>query len=291
MLVLALSLTVFLAACSDDDDDDEDPGSGTIVFLTNGEDFIREGFTTVDGYDISFDNFYINVYGPTAFQVAESASDDDDDDDTTEERASSLIPQHAGHDHSEIGEGTAHVSLTGDYFVDLAQGSAPAELGSIEDVAVGNYNYLNFTVRPATSDSEELVDGYEGFSIVMIGQAVTGTTTIDFEIKLTEEMSFINCGPVADNAGVVANGGEATVDLTFHSDHIFGDYETIGEEDSVNGISIGFGPFAALAVDGTANLTQEDLAAGFEASIYTKFIEAVKTLGHTGEAHCYLSED
>jgi hypothetical protein len=290
MTALAISMSVFFAACADDDDDDDvaadAAGSGTLIFVTNGEEFIRDGFVAVDGWDISFDHFYVNLYGPTAFQVAET-----EDETEAAEKLARLAPQHAGHDHSEIDDGEAHESLLGDYFVDLAQGSEAAELGRIEGVAVGNYNYLNFTIRPATADSAGLVAGYEGYSIIMVGQATTDTTVVDFEIKLTEELPFIDCGPVADYAGVVEDGGEATVELTFHSDHVFGDQETIGEEDSVNDIAVGFGPFAELAVDGTADLTQDDLQTGMEAAIYQKLIEAFETLGHTGEAHCYLSED
>jgi len=278
-LVMAIGalFVLLIPACSGDDDDDDDDdsvGSGTLIFTANGEEFVREGFTSMDGWDLLFNNLYLNISGPTAYQEVE-------------EESGGMDPLHAGHPHDDIPEGAAHEALTGAFFVDLTLGDGPTELGRVEGAAAGNYNRLNFDIVHVDSESDGYIADHEGFSIVLIGTADKGEDHIDFTIRFTEEMRYINCGP-NDDVGVVADGGEGTAEATFHFDHVFGDEgEDPGEEHGVNEIALGFDPLAALAEEGVLDVTQDELGAGLlTGADYNTLIDALRTIGHSGEAHC-----
>lgn len=289
ILILLICLPVaFLLACeekTDDDDEDSDSGEGTLEFYANGEEFIRDGFVGKTGWDIQFDNFYVNVLGPTAFQVAvdELTLNDSNSPECDEDTYS---PLHAGHPHEDIPEGSAHEALTGEYWLDLHEGVDRQLIGTVADAPVGNYNYVNFAmIQKADGD-------YPNYSIVMIGDATKDTETVQFTIKLNEEMLFSSCHQEVDdeNAGVVAKGGTGSVELTFHSDHLFGDYESLDDPDSVNPGATGFQPFADLAESGILDIDQNEMKSQLSTDDYTTFIAALRTLGHSGEGHCGYSE-
>lgn len=277
MLVLLLCMGL-VAGCGDSNETNDEGQTGSLVFTLNAEDFVRDGFVTEDNWRIDFDHVYINIQGPTAYQVAE-------------ETAVEARFKHAGHPHADIAEGTAHEALTGEFFVDGHQGPDPIPLAEVEDAAIGNYNYLNFNIIKATSASEGLVEDYEGYSVVMIGTAKNNDSgdEVAFNIKLTEEMNYISCGPHPENIGVVDVDGQGEAQATFHFDHIFGDHEEgpadTTDEEAINYLAIGFGPFAALAADGVLDVSQADLQSMPE---YDRFRDALLTLGHSGEAHCHL---
>ena len=270
---IVLMLTVILTGCGAS----EDQGPvGTLVFTANGEDFVREGFVSEDGWAIEFERVNINVFGPTAYQVIEEPQ---------------LIPalRHGGHPHEEIPEGAAHVSLAGDLFLSLKQPTF--ELGQIADAPIGNYNRLAFTVRPAPADAQGLEQEHLGSSIVLQGTASLADETIAFSIRFDEEMAYSACGPNGE-AGVLAEGGRAEAQLTFHFDHIFGDQEEgpadPEDPETVNQVAIGFGPFADLAETGQLDVDQQALGERMTGATYLQLIEAVRTLGHSGEGHCHL---
>lgn len=270
---IALMLTIVLAGCGTA----EDQGPiGTLVFTANGEDFVRDGFVSEDGWAIEFEQVYVNVFGPTAYQVVEEPQ---------------LVPglRHGGHPHEDIPNGAAHVSLTGDMFLSLKQ--ATFELGQDADAPIGNYNRLAFTVRPAPADAQDLEQEHLGSSIVLLGTASLADETIAFRMRFEEEMAYSACGPNGE-AGVLAEGGQAEAQLTFHFDHIFGDFEEGPAEpedpETINYIAIGFGPFAELAEDGQLDVDQQALSERMSGATYLQLIEAVRTLGHSGEGHCHL---
>lgn len=273
LLVVLLPGMIQLAGCGS-----EDTGpTGTLRFTANGEDFVREGFVSEDQWNIQFEAVYVNVFGPTAWQAV------------LDDRQ--LTPLHGGHPHGSIPDGTAHVALTGEYFLSLKQ---PAfEIGLVEQAPIGNYNQLNFTIRPATNDAHGFVPEYLSNSIVMIGQATRAEQTIDFTIQFSEELHWESCGPNAD-AGILAKNGQAEAQMTFHFDHIFGDAlegpADTRDENTVNYVAIGFGPFASLAQDGSLDLDQADLQTNLEPAVFDKIMTAIKTLGHSGEGHCHLVE-
>jgi hypothetical protein len=57
-----LILVMVLAGC---------PGkaTGTLEFYANGEDFVRQGFVSKDGWSIQFDHVYITLDGIAAYQT------------------------------------------------------------------------------------------------------------------------------------------------------------------------------------------------------------------------------
>jgi hypothetical protein len=252
---------------------------GTVIFTANGEGFVREGFVSEDGWRIDFDAVYANVYGPTAYQVAEQ-----------EQALTGMGLRHGGHPHDDIPEGAAHVSLTGEYFLAL---KAPTfEVGRVTDAPIGNYNRLAFTIQPATDQAGSLVEEHQGQSIVLQGLATKdGADDVQFTIRFDEEMAYSGCGPNGD-AGVLAEGGEAESQMTFHFDHIFGDFEEgpadPDDPNTINAVAIGFGPFAALAEDGVLDIDQATLGEQMNGAVFQQLVDALRTLGHTGEAHCHL---
>ena len=285
--LLLLVPVLFLASCeeSDDDDDDSVSGTGSLEFYANGEEFIRNGFVGKTGWDIRFDHFFVNVSGPTAIQVAVEELTAPPTESVPENNAA-CSPLHAGHPHEDIPVGSAHEALTGEYWLDLHEGADRQLVDTIANAPAGNYNYINFAMT-------QKIDGdYPGYSIVMIGTATKDAETVQFTIKLDEQMTLTGCHQELDdeNAGVVAKGGIGSVEMTFHSDHLFGDYESLDDPDSVNPGAIGFQPFADIATGGLLDIDQDQMQSQMSTDDYTTFIAALHTLGHSGEGHCEYSE-
>lgn len=222
--------------------------AGTIIFTANGEDFVRQGFIDKTGWEISFDNVFVNIADPTAY-----------------------MPEADG----------AEAVLKGNYWIDLAAGDEnadPITIGKVEDVKAGNYQSLKFKLRTGKEGT------YAGFSIVMTGTASKKGDTKRFFIKLNEEILFDGKeGYVGDNIkGILKAGGSTSVEMTFHFDHIFGDIEAPAD-DHINTGSVGFEFFNEYAKAGMVDITQDELKSAGEYSILIKSIE---TLGHLGEGHC-----
>jgi hypothetical protein len=285
-----------LAAGCGDDATTEEAKTGTLKFLMNGEGFSRDGFVSEDGWRVDFDHVYVTVEGPTAFQVAVDLTETE-----TDALSSALtrldgdyeapLLKHAGHPHAAIPEGSAHEALLGTYQRDVHQGPDLPEIGRAIEAPIGNYNYLNFDLVPATAQTDGLAAGTEGTSLLLVGKAVKDARTVTFTLRFTESFAWTSCGPHPDAPGVVAEGGTGQVELTFHLDHIFGD---AGEgpadptdEDTVNHGAIGFAPFLALAEGDVIDATQAALSALPE---YERLLAALATLGHYGEGHCNLAE-
>ena len=253
---------IVLGGCDAGTEEAEMP-TGTLVFTVNGEDFAREGFVSEDGWRVDFDHVWVHVVGPTAYQVVEEVNQ-------------ALLVLHAGHPHAEIPEGAARVALDDSFRIDVHQGDGPLELGAVDDAPIGNYNRLSFQLMPDDTGS-----------LVFEGVATKDEQELPFTIRIDAALDFTACGPHPDEKGVLAEGATAEVEATLHFDHIFGDAQEGPAEpedpETVNAVAIGFGPFAALAVDGSVDLGQQDLEAMPE---WEQLQEALLTLGHTGEAHC-----
>lgn len=300
------SVLIMSAGC-DDDDSGNSSGSGTVVFTANGEGFVDEGFTSEDGWDIQFDHVYVNIEGPTAYQIAEESGE-------------SQFAAHAGHPHEEIPEGAAHVALAGEYFVDLkreASGASVFEIGRVNNAAVGNYNYLNFNLRNVHTTGKGAVTpcsvlqggdttqpfDYEGYCLVLIGVATypsdgPATTTVNFTIKFDQQMAYSGCGPQEDidedgnRDGILRSGGAAKTQITFHFERLFGDFRDTGvvgenppDPDYVNFWGIGFSPFAELG-GATLDIDSDDMNSGMTPHVYFHLYATLKTLGHLGESSC-----
>jgi hypothetical protein len=227
----------------------EEPGS--IMFTANGEDFVRRGFVDKQGWRIRFEELYINIAEPTAY----------------------------------VPDGNEQVVLAGVHWVDLAEGDAEAEpvvLGTVNKVDPANYQSLRFALKRASGGP------YAGSSIVMIGSAERQGVQVPFTIRLNEEMVFDGPeGYVGEELkGLLQPGSTTEVEMTFHFDHVFGDYEA-GKEDHINTGSVGFDFFYPFAQDGVVDVRQEDLQ---DAEGYRSLVGALWTLGHLGEGHCEVSE-
>ncbi len=291
----AFLLFLLLASACDGSDsdpaaDDDDDGSHpeTLVFTLNAGDRVRDGFDSKDSWHLEFDHVYINLQGPTAFQVEQDLTEGNESDDVEATRLTAKLV-HAGHPHAEIPDGTANEALLGEFFMDGAKGENPSELGRVEDVPIGNYNYMNFNILPAGSQSEGLVADYEGYSLVLIGTASNNEdhTLVAFKLMLTETLEFTSCGPHQETEAVVAEGGEGTAEIALRFETLFGDKEEGSaepeDEDAVNSIAIGFDPFAALATDGSLTMTQTELQAMPE---YSSFLDALRSIGSYGHSPC-----
>jgi len=223
-------------------------GLGKIVFTANGEDFVRKGFIDKNGWHISFDKLFVNIVNPTAY-----------------------IPVEDGRE----------VVLEGSYWTDLAAGGPDAEpivLGEVHDVPPGNYQSLRFGIGRKESGE------YEGYSIVMVGEASGEGRVVPFVIKVDEEMDFDGKeGYVGEELkGLLPPGGGTEVEMTFHFDHLFGDIEA-PPDDHINTGSVGFDFFRKFEKNGRVDVSQQEMK---RAEGYATLIRAVWTLGHLGEGHC-----
>ncbi|NJN66630.1 MAG: DUF4382 domain-containing protein [Chloroflexaceae bacterium] len=236
--------------------------TGTLQVRANGEDFIRQGFVSKDGWSIRFDHVYLTLADITAYQAD---------------------PPYDAHTGGEI-QATTSVNLPGPYLVDLAEGDENAEpiLVATGAAPAGRYNALSWKMVRATEGAAS------GAVIVMEGTAEKDATTITFRIALDQEQEQ-RCGDYVgdERKGFLAAGEVADLEATFHFDHLFGDAET-PMEDSLNADALGFGPLAALAEDGTLHIDQATFMIALASEDYAK-IEHLH-LAHVGEGHCFAVE-
>ena len=115
-------------------------------------------------------------------------------------------------------------------------------------------------------------------------------------------LAWSSCAWVGDgHPGVVTTSGTGNIEMTFHSDHIFGDAEAGAD---LNDFAPGFAPFAELAIedescgpgeDRCVIATDEELYEGWfdlrntdpeMEYVYGMLIYSLGTVGHCGEGHC-----
>jgi len=332
------------AACSSDDPVVENAETGTVDFYANGEDFIRLPFVSKDGWEIAFDHFFVNLFGPTAIQGEEESTSQ-----TSSVQASlgGARILHAGHPHTGIAAGGVHAALVGDYLVDLHQTPLAPEddrtrvgtvahadgLGNL--VYTGNYNTVNFNIKPVeitggkytgtcpamdSGECEASAQAMQLYSLRMAGTAtcvddsfcvpgeVVGFDILLLPLLLGEDpemcgMAWSSCTWVGEpeNPGLVVKNGVGWVEMTFHSDHIFGNGEE--PDPDLDDFAPGFAPFAAIAGAADCNPGEDrcivanqaelrvawDAAAGAEPELqyaYGMLIYSLGTIGHCGEGHC-----
>jgi len=228
--VVALSvLTIILAGCTGGG------ATGKLQLYANGEDFVRQGFVSKDGWSINFDHVYITLSDITAYQTD---------------------PPYDPHSGADI-DGKVEVPLDKVYTVDLAEGdenALPILVDEVLDAPAGHYNAIYWRMAKATSGPAN------GYSLVAIGAAEKDGQTIDFTINIEEECEYC-CGEYVgdERKGILEEGGTADLEMTFHFDHIFGDAET-PLDDELNLAAVGFDPFAEGAEAGTViNMTEMHL--------------------------------
>ncbi|MBP0020926.1 MAG: DUF4382 domain-containing protein [Cyanobacteria bacterium SBLK] len=265
--ILAIATPLAFVGCSSSQSSSETntpvttDEKGILQLVANGEDFVRQGFTTKDGWQITFDNVFVTLADVTAYQ-----SD----------------PPYNPESDKAIANQTKVILLEGQKIVDLAEGDAKADLVLVAEVEAkaGMYNALTWKVVKAKNGE------VESQAILLKGQAEKAGKMIDFEIAFDKELEY-SCGEfVGDKRkGVVKNSKTSQIETTFHFDHIFGDAEAAAD-DRINMSSIGFDPFAALTEDSQLDIDLNTLKERLDAETYQTLEFAIVGLGHVGEGHC-----
>lgn len=233
---------------------------GTLIFTANGEEFIREGFICKDGWALSFDHAYVTLTSISAFQTDPPFDTDMgwEVDDVTRARA----------------------DLPGVYTVDLAEpGADPALVGEAEAVPAGRYNAIYWEMVRAPDGPSE------GCVVLLIGTAEKDGETIGFSLGLDREVAYLGGEYVGEERkGILPAGGSAVMEMTFHFDHLFGDFNEDPDAE-INTGALGFGPLAALAVDGALEVSLSELETFLTEGDYALLLAVMTHLAHVGEGH------
>lgn len=246
---LTLLIVAFvLSACSAE--------TGTLRFDANGEDFVRQGFVSKDGWRIDFERVAITLDEIIAYKT-----------DPPYDASTGISPE---------GDSVAVAEML---TIDLAEGgedAPPLAVGSVE-AETGQYNALSW----------QMVNGDDGVTLHINGTASKADSTIDFDFAITDEYSYM-CGEYVgdERIGFVDPDETGRIEMTFHFDHIFGDADTEPDE-ALNAGALGFDPLAALATDGSLQMTQAELEQRLSAEHVTILRDTLATLGHVGEGHCF----
>ncbi len=251
---LLLILLYVLVACSNAAEE-----TGTLEIRANGEDFVRNGFVSKDGWQIDFENVFVSLEDVTAYRT-----------DPAFDAATGEMPDG---DSLSIGSQT----------VDLAEGDASADpilLATLEDATVGQYNAVSWTMNGSA----------ENGSVRLVGTAQKDGATVPFDMTIEQDFAYA-CGEYVGDGrkGFVNADGTGDVELTFHFDHVFGDADS-PMDDSLNVGALGFQPLADAANGGELTATQSELEGMLSAEDYETLMDTLATLGHVGEGHCYEME-
>ena len=238
---------------------------GALQFHANGEDFVRQGFVSKDGWAITFDHVYITLSEIEAYQTD---------------------PPYDPHAGSAV-NAKKKAGLAGTHTVDLATGDEDADpilVGQVADAPAGHYNAVHWRMVRGDSGPSE------GYAIAIAGRAAKDGQTVAFELKIENEYEF-TCGEFVgdERKGLLTKGGKADQEMTFHMDHLFGDAETPLDDD-LNIGALGFQPFADLAENGKVDVDMAALESGLSPSDYQQMVDTLSTLGHVGEGHCHCEE-
>lgn len=260
--VAPIALALF--ACSAEDTVEStqvDSPPGTLVITANGEDFVRQGFVSKDGWQIDFDSVYVTLADLKAYQSEPPFE--------PEKQAQPTAQQ--------------IVEVSSPITVDLAAGDENAEpivVTEIDDAPSGRYNALSWTmVAPADGPAA-------GYPLMLVGTATKDGESVDFQLQMSERLGFV-CGDFIGDArkGILSSDQTADVEATFHFDHLFGDGDAPAD-DEINTGALGFEPIAALAENGEVSLTSDDLEQNLSQEDYKTLQTLLPSLGHVGEGHC-----
>ncbi len=231
-----------------------------LTLVANGEDFIREGFVSKDGWRIDFNHAFVTLDQVTAYQTDPPFNAEGEDN---------LNP-------------TESVMLVDEVMtIDLAEGdeNAPPIIVAEAIAPLGVYNALSWKL---------VNDPQTNTSIILDGVAVKDGETINFVLNLAMPLEY-QCGEfVGDQRkGILEAGKGAELETTFHFDHVFGDGEA-APDDEINVGAVGFQPLAQLANNGELNIDLTTLETQLSPDDYEKLMKNLESLGHVGEGHCRL---
>ena len=237
--------------------------TGTLQFRANGEDFVRKGFISKDGWQIDFDHVYVSLAEVQAYQTD---------------------PPYNAHQGGQP-QAKETVTLVSMKTVDLAAGDENAEPILVAEIPgnPGRYNALSWKMKPGTSEPAK------GYPLVLMGQATKMGKTINFNLKINQELAF-TCGDFVGETrkGILQPAGTADIEATFHFDHLFGDGES-PEDDEINTGALGFSPLAEMAENNRVDEDMTSLEAKLSPEDYQRLKEILPSLGHVGEGHCHES--
>jgi len=236
---------------------------GTLHFVADGEERAREGFTSGDGWTLHLDHLFITVDGITAYIT-----------DPPYDTASGW----------ELNERQA-VALPGSHTLDLARADAdPFGVGSVDGVAAGHYNALDFRLAPATDGPAT------GHAVAFIGQATRGERSVAFTLTADRTVHY-RCGEFVGDVrkGIVATGETGAVEMTFHLDHVFGRDDRPADA-PMNEAALRFDSIAALAADGKAVVDLATLGAA-DPQARQRLEDVLLHFAHVGEGHCLARFD
>lgn len=232
-------------------------GTGELTLIANGEDFMYNGITSKEGWEIKFDRVEVILDDVTAYQSVPPYNPETDAT-IAEKEAVRLITQ------------PAPVTLT------EATATEMVKVTQQPDAPAGSYNALGW----------KLTNMGDQPAISLKGTARQGDQTVAFDLSLGHEVAYL-CGEFVgdERKGILAAAGVAEVEMTFHWDHIFGRADT-ALDDEINTGALGFDPLAALAEEGQLVADLGDLAGRLSAADYEILTQALDDLGHVGEGHC-----
>jgi hypothetical protein len=235
-------------------------GESTLTLTANGEDFIRQGFVSKDGWRIDFNHAYITLNQVVAYQTD---------------------PPFDPESKEELEAKTSVTLLDKPTTVDLALGdenAQPVEVNKLS-VPVGIYNSIGWQIVNNPENNG---------SIVLDGIASKDDRTINFVLKFSLDLNYL-CGEFVgeERKGIVKENEVAQLETTFHFDHLFGDI-SIPKDDELNVNSLGFSPLVAAANNGKLNADLTMLQQKLSPEEYNSLIKNIESLGHVGEGHCRL---
>jgi hypothetical protein len=241
--------------------DNQNPQKETLTLVANGEDFIRQGFVSKDGWRIDFNHAYVTLADAIAYQTN---------------------PPFNPEEKEEIKPIESVTLIDKATTIDLAQGDENALPIKVAEVPapIGNYNAISW----------KLVNNQENTgSIILDGTAVKDNETIKFVISLPINPDY-SCGEFVgdERKGILEAGKTAEIETTFHFDHIFGDADTPADDD-LNIGALGFQPLVILAKNGELKTDLATLEKSLNPEDYQKLIDNINSLGHVGEGHCRLN--
>jgi hypothetical protein len=232
---------------------------GTLAFVANGEDFVREGMSSKESWNLNFDHAYITLSDIKAYQTDPPYDTD----------------QGWDFDYKEM------VELAGKFTIDLASPTAdPAPVGQTGDAPAGHYNAISWTMARADSGPSE------GYALLIVGTGEKDGQIINFTIGIEQEVAYLGGDYVGDERkGILNPGGSAEIEMTFHFDHLFGTDEE-DPDDPMNLGALGFAPLAEMAEGGSIEVNMSSLRKSLDASDFGLIEGILLHFGHVGEGHC-----
>jgi len=234
--------------------------TGILEIYANGEDFVRQGFTSKDGWLLEFDQVEVHFGEIIAYQTKPAFEPED--------ISSRLTP-------------IIKTEPIAPQIVDLALGERDAEpifLGQLT-VPTGQYNAITWSIRPEQPDQNKA-------TLKLVGTATKLGKTIQFELSFSPLVSY-ECGEYVGEKrqGFVSAETTGLLEVTLHFDHLFGD-STLAPDDDLNINAYGFEKFANLAQNGKVTITPENLTSELDKTAIEQINTILSGLGHVGEGHC-----